>query len=106
MGGRRPSRRGRCGGGERGRQGLALGGCGIRFYGEYRLVLMLDQIDPDPQMFDRDSYDILLAPRPAGESRNGAARRNIWASSRPPWKAASSASARAAGSAAGTRITR
>jgi hypothetical protein len=41
---------------------LALGGCGIRFYGEYCLVLALDEIDPDPQLFDRDSYDILLPP--------------------------------------------
>jgi hypothetical protein len=41
---------------------LALGGSGIRFYGEYCLVLILDQIDPDPQMFDRDSYDVLLPP--------------------------------------------
>lgn len=41
---------------------LALGGCGIRFYGEYCLVLRLDQIDSDPQMFDRDSYDVLLPP--------------------------------------------
>ena len=41
---------------------LALGGCGIRFYGEFCLVLKLDQIDPDPRMFDRDSYDILLPP--------------------------------------------
>jgi len=41
---------------------LALGGCGIRFYGEYCLVLILDQIDADPQMFDRDSYDVLLPP--------------------------------------------
>jgi hypothetical protein len=41
---------------------LALGGCGIRFYGEYCLVLILEQIDADPQMFDRDSYDVLLPP--------------------------------------------
>jgi hypothetical protein len=41
---------------------LALGGCGIRFYGEYCLVLILDQIDSNPQMFDRDSYDVLLPP--------------------------------------------
>jgi hypothetical protein len=41
---------------------LALGGCGIRFYGEYCLVLKLEQIDADPQMFDRDSYDVLLPP--------------------------------------------
>jgi hypothetical protein len=41
---------------------LALGGSGIRFYGEYCLVLKVDQIDSNPQMFDRDSYDILLPP--------------------------------------------
>ena len=41
---------------------LALGGCGIRFYGEYCLVLKLDRIDANPQMFDRDSYDVLLPP--------------------------------------------
>jgi hypothetical protein len=41
---------------------LALGGCGIRFYGEYCLVLKLERIDADPQMFDRDSYDVLLPP--------------------------------------------
>jgi hypothetical protein len=41
---------------------LALGGSGIRFYGEYCLVLTLDKIDSDPQMFDRDSYDVLQPP--------------------------------------------
>jgi hypothetical protein len=41
---------------------VALGGAGVRYYGEYCLVLNLDRIDPDPQLFDRDSYDILLKP--------------------------------------------
>lgn len=41
---------------------VALGGAGVRYYGEYCMVLMLDRIDPDPQLFDRDSYDTLLEP--------------------------------------------
>jgi hypothetical protein len=41
---------------------LGLGGVGVRFYGEYCLVLKVEQIDPNPGLFDRDSYDILLAP--------------------------------------------
>jgi hypothetical protein len=41
---------------------VALGGVGVRYYGEYCMVLRLDSIDPDPQLFDRDSYDILLEP--------------------------------------------
>jgi hypothetical protein len=41
---------------------VALGGAGVRFYGEYCLVLDLVDVDNDPQLFDRDSYDILLEP--------------------------------------------
>ncbi len=41
---------------------VALGGAGVRYYGEYCMVLKLNQIDPDPQLFDRDSYDILIEP--------------------------------------------
>ncbi|MET0326081.1 MAG: hypothetical protein ABW219_12710 [Ilumatobacteraceae bacterium] len=41
---------------------VALGGVGVRFYGEYCMILKIDDIDPDPQLFDRDSYDILLEP--------------------------------------------
>ncbi|MFC5379352.1 hypothetical protein [Aquipuribacter nitratireducens] len=41
---------------------VALGGAGVRFYGEYCLVLHLDEIDDDPQIVDRDSYDVLLPP--------------------------------------------
>lgn len=45
---------------------VALGGAGVRFYGEYCLVLRLEEIDDDPQLCDRDSYDILLPPFPSG----------------------------------------
>jgi hypothetical protein len=41
---------------------VALGGAGVRYYGEYCLVLDLDAIDANPRLFDRDSYDILLPP--------------------------------------------
>jgi hypothetical protein len=41
---------------------VALGGVGVRYYGEYCLVLRLEDVDADPQLFDRDSYDILLPP--------------------------------------------
>lgn len=41
---------------------VALGGVGVRFYGEYCLVLALEDVDADPHLFDRDSYDILLPP--------------------------------------------
>lgn len=41
---------------------VALGGVGVRYYGEFCMVLDLSRIDPDPQLFDRDSYDILLEP--------------------------------------------
>jgi hypothetical protein len=41
---------------------VALGGAGVRYYGEYCLVLDIDGIDPDPKLFDRDSYDILIDP--------------------------------------------
>jgi len=40
----------------------ALGGVGVRFYGEYCIVLDLESVDPDPVLFDRDSYDVLLDP--------------------------------------------
>jgi len=41
---------------------VALGGVGVRYYGEYCLVIRLDNVDPNPRLFDRDSYDILLEP--------------------------------------------
>lgn len=39
---------------------VALGGTGVRFYGEYCMVL--GGQDPDTRLFDRDSYDILEEP--------------------------------------------
>jgi hypothetical protein len=41
---------------------VALGGAGVRYYGEYCMVLDLSGIDTDPSLFDRDSYDILVSP--------------------------------------------
>ena len=41
---------------------VALGGVGVRFYGEYCMEIKLEKIDPDPRLFDRDSYDILMEP--------------------------------------------
>ena len=41
---------------------VALGGAGVRFYGEYCMVVGLERVKPDTRLFDRDSYDILLEP--------------------------------------------
>jgi hypothetical protein len=41
---------------------VALGGTGVRFYGEYCIVLQPSAIDANTQVFDRDSYDLLLPP--------------------------------------------
>ena len=41
---------------------LALGGSGVRFYGQYCLVLRPDHDDASTHLFDRDSYDILFPP--------------------------------------------
>jgi hypothetical protein len=41
---------------------VALGGTGVRFYGEYCMILKPSTIPPDTQIFDRDSYDLLLPP--------------------------------------------
>ena len=40
----------------------ALGGTGVRFYGEYCMVLKADEVDPDTQVLDRDSYDLVMPP--------------------------------------------
>ena len=40
----------------------ALGGTGIRFYGEYCMALKSGEIDADTQILDRDSYDLVLPP--------------------------------------------
>lgn len=41
---------------------VALGGTGVRFYGEYCMVLKPDEVRPGTQILDRDSYDLLLPP--------------------------------------------
>jgi len=41
---------------------VALGGAGLRFYGTYCMVLSAKFVDSDTQLFDRDSYEILLPP--------------------------------------------
>jgi hypothetical protein len=41
---------------------VALGGTGVRFYGEYCMVVSRDRIDDATGLFDRDSYDLLLSP--------------------------------------------
>ncbi len=41
---------------------VALGGTGIRFYGEYCLALRPDALQQDTPLFDRDSYDVLMPP--------------------------------------------
>lgn len=40
----------------------AMGGVGIRYYGEYCIVLKADCVDGATPVFDRDSYDVLFAP--------------------------------------------
>jgi hypothetical protein len=40
----------------------ALGGAGVRYYGEYCMVLTLDQVQGRARLFDRDSFDIELEP--------------------------------------------
>ena len=42
---------------------VALGGTGVRFYGEYCMVMKPSAVkDPWTRIFDRDSYDLLLSP--------------------------------------------
>jgi hypothetical protein len=41
---------------------VALGGTGVRFYGEYCMALRPDAVEASTQIFDRDSYDLLLPP--------------------------------------------
>lgn len=41
---------------------VALGGAGVRYYGEYCMVLTLDQVAGRAKLLDRDSFDILLEP--------------------------------------------
>ena len=40
----------------------ALGGTGVRFYGEYCMVIREQRVHDDTQLLDRDSFDLLLPP--------------------------------------------
>jgi hypothetical protein len=40
----------------------AMGGTGVRFYGEYCMVLKPDRVADDTQIFDRNSFDLLFPP--------------------------------------------
>jgi hypothetical protein len=47
---------------------VALESAGVRFYGEYCLVLKAQELDPATQILDRDSYELDFAPLgPVGE---------------------------------------
>ncbi len=41
---------------------VALGGSGVRFYGEYCMVLQDIEVDPGTQIMDRNSWDIEFEP--------------------------------------------
>ena len=41
---------------------VALGGCGVRFYGEYCLVIRDDVVEPSTQIIDRNSWDMEFEP--------------------------------------------
>jgi hypothetical protein len=41
---------------------VALGGAGVRFYGEYCMAMKPDRVNSGTRIFDRDSYDLLLSP--------------------------------------------
>jgi hypothetical protein len=41
---------------------VALGGTGVRFYGEYCMVIDPRHVPAETRLFDRDSYDLLLDP--------------------------------------------
>jgi hypothetical protein len=60
---------------------VALGGVGVRYYGEFCMVLKVDQIDPNPRLFDRDSYDIMIDPLANVDDQSGFVARlsGLWA---------------------------
>jgi hypothetical protein len=45
---------------------IALGGAGVRYYGEYCMAIRRSSIPADTRLFDRDSYDLLEAPLTGG----------------------------------------
>lgn len=57
---------------------VALGGTGIRFYGEYCMVIRAGAEGADARLFDRDSYDLLLSPLAAHKRRMALCLRGQW----------------------------
>jgi plasmid stabilization system protein ParE len=61
---------------------VALGGAGVRFYGEYCMVIKRSRVGGTTRLFDRDSYDLLQAPLaergPTRTSRIVGALRGQW----------------------------
>ncbi|HYC58989.1 MAG TPA: hypothetical protein VEK79_05420 [Thermoanaerobaculia bacterium] len=41
---------------------VAMGGTGVRFYGEYCMVLRAEAVSPETRVFDRNSYDLARPP--------------------------------------------
>ena len=41
---------------------VAMGGTGVRFYGEYCMVLRPETVPPETRVFDRNSYDLTRPP--------------------------------------------
>jgi hypothetical protein len=41
---------------------VAMGGAGVRYYGNYCMVLRRSALGPETRLFDRDSYDLLIPP--------------------------------------------
>ena len=63
---------------------VALGGAGVRYYGEYCMVLNLARMYPDSELLDRDSYDLVLEPLNSVKLRGEhiACLRGSWSSDR------------------------
>lgn len=56
----------------------AMGGVGVRYYGEYCIALKTDFIDGKTQIFDRDSYDVLFPPLDKFPSTAIASLKGTW----------------------------
>lgn len=60
---------------------VALGGTGIRFYGEYCMVLRPEWVRKSTQVFDRNSYDLVHSPLSSVSDEDGlvSSLRGEWA---------------------------
>lgn len=56
----------------------AMGGGGVRYYGEYCIVLKSDFVDSQTQVFDRDSYDVLFPPLDSAPNRAIESLKGTW----------------------------